>query len=97
MRCGAGMDLLDSSTTAALRPYGGERLHAVFEREFAHLPEGEREALKTENAKFEVILKPQRFIHQRQIGIAKKGPRSTSVVPNKIVSGNLIAARVPRR
>jgi type I restriction enzyme R subunit len=35
----------------------GERLDAVFEREFAHLPAGEREQLKTENAKLEVILK----------------------------------------
>src|SRR5437867_10627358 len=40
----------------------GEKLDAVFEREFAHLPEGEREQLKTENAKLEVILKlPQRI------------------------------------
>jgi len=39
----------------------GERLDAVFEREFAHLPAGEREQLKTENAKLEVILKhPER-------------------------------------
>jgi len=35
----------------------GEKLDAVFEREFARLPEGEREQLKTENAKLEVILK----------------------------------------
>jgi len=35
----------------------GEKLDAVFEREFGHLPEGEREQLKTENAKLEVILK----------------------------------------
>ena len=40
----------------------GEKLDAVFEREFAHLPEGEREQLKTENAKLEIILKlPQRI------------------------------------
>ncbi|MGH9697840.1 MAG: type I restriction endonuclease subunit R [Candidatus Acidiferrales bacterium] len=40
----------------------GEKLDAVFEREFAHLPEGEREQLKTENAKLEVILKlPKRI------------------------------------
>jgi len=40
----------------------GEKLDAVFEREFAHLPEGERERLKTENAKLEVILKhPKRI------------------------------------
>lgn len=35
----------------------GEKLDAVFEREFAHLPKGEREQLKKENAKLEVILK----------------------------------------
>jgi len=35
----------------------GEKLDEVFEREFAHLPEGEREKLKTDNAKLEVILK----------------------------------------
>jgi len=35
----------------------GEKLDAVFEREFAHLPEGEREQLKSENARLEVILK----------------------------------------
>jgi len=40
----------------------GERLDAVFEREFAHLPAGEREQLKTENAKLEVILKDPRRI-----------------------------------
>jgi type I restriction enzyme R subunit len=40
----------------------GEKLDAVFEREFAHLSEGEREKLKSENAKLEVILKlPQRI------------------------------------
>src|SRR5439155_22873670 len=40
----------------------GEKLDAVFEREFGHLPEGERETLKTENAKLEVILKlPKRI------------------------------------
>jgi type I restriction enzyme R subunit len=40
----------------------GEKLDAVFEREFAHLPEGEREQLKHENAKLEVILKlPKRI------------------------------------
>lgn len=40
----------------------GEKLDQVFEREFAHLPEGERETLKTENAKLEVILKLPRRI-----------------------------------
>jgi type I restriction enzyme R subunit len=40
----------------------GERLDAVFEREFAHLPAGEREQLKTENAKLEVILKDPRRV-----------------------------------
>lgn len=35
----------------------GEKLDAKFEREFAHLPDGEREQLKRENAKLEVILK----------------------------------------
>ncbi len=40
----------------------GERLDAVFEREFAHLPAGEREQLKTESAKLEVILKDPRRI-----------------------------------
>ncbi|MEW6669413.1 MAG: HsdR family type I site-specific deoxyribonuclease [Thermodesulfobacteriota bacterium] len=40
----------------------GERLDAVFEREFAHLPAGEREQLKTENAKLEIILKIPRRI-----------------------------------
>jgi type I restriction enzyme R subunit len=40
----------------------GEKLDAVFEREFAHLPEGEREKLKSENARLEVILKlPKRI------------------------------------
>lgn len=40
----------------------GEKLDAVFEREFAHLPEGEREQLKSENARLEVILKlPKRI------------------------------------
>jgi type I restriction enzyme, R subunit len=40
----------------------GEKLDTVFEREFAHLPEGEREQLKTENAKLENILKhPKRI------------------------------------
>jgi len=40
----------------------GEKLDAVFEREFAHLPPGEREKLKTDNAKLEVILKlPKRI------------------------------------
>ncbi len=40
----------------------GEKLDAVFEREFAHLPEGEREQLKKENAALEVILKlPKRI------------------------------------
>jgi type I restriction enzyme, R subunit len=40
----------------------GEKLDAVFEREFAHLPAGEREQLKTENAKLEVILKDPRRV-----------------------------------
>jgi type I restriction enzyme R subunit len=40
----------------------GKRLDAVFEREFAHLPPGEREQLKTENAKLEVILKDPRRV-----------------------------------
>jgi type I restriction enzyme, R subunit len=40
----------------------GKNLDEAFEKEFAHLPEGEREALKTENAKLEVILKlPKRI------------------------------------
>lgn len=40
----------------------GEKLDAVFEREFAHLPEGEREQLKKENARLEIILKlPKRI------------------------------------
>ena len=41
----------------------GEKLDAVFEREFAHLPEGEREQLKKENAKLEVILKLSKRIN----------------------------------
>jgi type I restriction enzyme R subunit len=40
----------------------GEKLDAVFEREFAHLPKGEREQLKKENAKLEIILKLPRRI-----------------------------------
>jgi type I restriction enzyme, R subunit len=40
----------------------GDKLDAVFEREFGDLPQGEREKLKTENAKLEVILKlPKRI------------------------------------
>jgi type I restriction enzyme R subunit len=40
----------------------GEKLDAVFEREFGHLPEGEREQLRRENAKLEIILKlPKRI------------------------------------
>jgi type I restriction enzyme R subunit len=40
----------------------GKNLDEAFEQEFAHLPEGERETLKTENAKLEVILKlPKRI------------------------------------
>ena len=40
----------------------GEKLDEVFEREFAHLPEGEREQLKKENAHLAVILKlPKRI------------------------------------
>jgi len=40
----------------------GKDLDKVFEKEFAHLSQGEREKLKTENAKLEVILKlPQRI------------------------------------
>jgi type I restriction enzyme R subunit len=40
----------------------GEKLDAVFEREFTHLPEGEREQLKRENAHLAVILKlPKRI------------------------------------
>lgn len=35
----------------------GKKLDAAFEQEFARLPEGEREQLKTENARLEVILK----------------------------------------
>jgi type I restriction enzyme, R subunit len=35
----------------------GEKLDAVFERTFAHLPKGEREQLSRENAKLETILK----------------------------------------
>jgi type I restriction enzyme R subunit len=35
----------------------GKDLDEAFEQEFAHLPEGEREQLKTENAKLEIILK----------------------------------------
>lgn len=35
----------------------GEKLDAVFEREFGNLPDGEREKLKKENAKLEIILK----------------------------------------
>lgn len=40
----------------------GEKLDAVFEREFAHLPKGEREQLKKENAKLEIIVKLPRRI-----------------------------------
>lgn len=49
----------------------GEKLDAVFEREFAHLPEGEREALKKENAKLEVILKLPRRIQMIAEDVAK--------------------------
>jgi type I restriction enzyme R subunit len=49
----------------------GEKLDVVFEREFAHLPEGERETLKTENAKLEVILKLPRRIQMIADDIAR--------------------------
>ncbi len=49
----------------------GEKLDAVFEREFGHLPEGEREKLKTENAKLEVILKLPKRIAMIAEDIAK--------------------------
>lgn len=49
----------------------GEKLDAVFEREFAHLPEGEREQLKTENAKLEVILKLPKRIAQIAEDVAR--------------------------
>jgi type I restriction enzyme R subunit len=40
----------------------GKNLDEAFEKEFAHLPEGEREQLKKENAKLEYILKlPKRI------------------------------------
>jgi type I restriction enzyme, R subunit len=52
-------------------PVWGEKLDEVFEREFAHLPEGEREALKTENAKLEVILKLPRRVQMIAEDIAK--------------------------
>jgi type I restriction enzyme R subunit len=42
----------------------GERLDQVFEREFAHLAEGEREQLKRENAQLKHLLK-----HSKRIGL----------------------------
>jgi type I restriction enzyme R subunit len=59
----------------------GEKLDEVFEREFAHLPEGEREALKTENAKLEVILKLPRRIQMIAEDIARDF--SERVRPNR--------------
>jgi type I restriction enzyme R subunit len=49
----------------------GEKLDAVFEREFAQLPEGEREQLKTENAKLETILKHPKRVAMIAADVAK--------------------------
>jgi type I restriction enzyme R subunit len=49
----------------------GEKLDEVFNREFAHLPEGEREALKRENAQLEVILKLPKRIQMIAEDLAK--------------------------
>lgn len=49
----------------------GEKLDNVFEREFAHLPEGEREQLKRENAQLEVILKLPKRISMIAEDVAK--------------------------
>jgi type I restriction enzyme R subunit len=49
----------------------GEKLDEVFEREFAHLPEGEREQLKRENAHLSVILKLPKRIKMIAEDVAK--------------------------
>jgi type I restriction enzyme R subunit len=59
----------------------GEKLDKVFEREFAHLPEGEREQLKRENAHLRVILKLPKRIGMIAEDIAKDFTQR--VRPNK--------------
>ena len=59
----------------------GEKLDAVFEREFGHLPEGEREKLKQENAKLEVILKLPKRIRMIAEDVARDF--ATRVQPNR--------------
>ncbi|MBI5446416.1 MAG: HsdR family type I site-specific deoxyribonuclease [Deltaproteobacteria bacterium] len=49
----------------------GEKLDFVFEREFGHLPEGEREQLRRENAKLEVILKLPKRVRMIAEDVAK--------------------------
>jgi type I restriction enzyme R subunit len=58
----------------------GEKLDEVFEREFGHLPEGERETLKRENAKLEVILKLPKRIQMIAEDVA--GDFTARVQPN---------------
>lgn len=49
----------------------GKDLDKAFEKEFAHLPQGEREKLKAENAKLEVILKLPKRIQMVTEDVAK--------------------------